>query len=152
VNRKVAASMFLVGAATAWAVVSFSGGFTLTVDGGGRSLRFPLPGDEFSLSWTHSVELTEWRDTYTVAPGGAIFLTASTFASAGAGLPDRLGDGEAYRLEDGAMRIEGRRVPVGDLRMRLSAPSPHFLRVGGRVIDLVSIFGEGVVTIRVKAE
>lgn len=151
-NRKTTSLGFLWVAAMAWAVVSFAGGFTLRIDGAGKSVRFPLPGNVFGLSWTHSVERTEWRETYTVGPGEAIFLTASAFASAGAGLPDRLADGEVFRLEDGTMRIEGRRIPVGDLRVRLSDVSPHVLRVGERAIDLNSMFGEGVVTIRVEQE
>jgi hypothetical protein len=35
------------------------------------------------------------------------------------------------------------------LRIRLSDVSPHILRSGERDIDLNSVFGEGVVTIRV---
>jgi len=136
----------------ACAVVSFAGGFALRVDGAAKSVRFPLPGNDFGLSWAHSVERTEWRDTYTVGPGGGILLTASAFESAGAGLPDRLADGEVFRLEGGRMRIEGRRVPVGDLRVRLSDVSPHTLHVGGRSVDLNSVFGEVVVTIRVERE
>jgi len=136
----------------AWAAVSLAGGYTLRIDGPAKIVRFPLPGNVFGLSWAHSVERTEWRETYTVGPGGAIFLTASAFASAGAGLPDRLADGEVFRLEDGTMRIEGRRVPVGDLRVRLSDVSPHVLHAGERPVDLNSLFGEGVVTIRVEQE
>lgn len=147
VNRKTAASAFLWIAAIAWAAVSFAGGFALQVDGASKSLRFPLPCNVFDLSWKHSVERTEWRETYAVGPGGEILLTSSTFESAGAGLPDRLAEGEVFRLEDGTMRIEGRRIPVGDLRIRLSGVSPHILRAGGRDIDLNSVFGEGVVTI-----
>jgi hypothetical protein len=135
-----------------WPAVSFAGGFTLRIDGPAKSVRFPLPGNVFGLSWTHSVEGTEWRETYTVGPRDAVFLTTSAFASAGAGLPERLADGEVYRLEDGTMRIEGRRVPVGDLRVRLSDLSTHFLHAGGRTVDLNSLFGEEVVTIRVEAE
>jgi hypothetical protein len=149
VNRKTAASAFLWIAAMAWAAVSFAGGFTLQVDGAAKSVRIPLPCNVFDLVWTHSVERTEWRETYAVGPGGEILLTASTFESAGAGLPDRLADGEVFRLEDGTMRIEGRRIHVGDLRIRLSDVSPHILRAGERDIDLNSVFGEGVVTIRV---
>ncbi len=136
----------------AWAAVSFAGGFTLRIDGVAKSVRFPLPGNVFGLSWEHSVERTEWRETYAVGPGGEILLTASTFESAGAGLPDRLADGEVFRLEDGTMRIEGRRVPIGDLRVRLSDVSPHLLHAGERAVDLNSVFGEGVVTIRVEQE
>lgn len=152
VNRKTTASGFVWVAALAWAAVSSAGGFTLRVDGGAKSVRFPLPRNVFDLSWKHSVERTEWRETYTVGPGGEILLTASTFESAGAGLPDRLADGEVFRLEDGKMRIEGRHLPVGDLRVRLSDVSPHVLRTGERDIDLNSLFGEGVVTIRVEQE
>ena len=152
VNRKTAASGFLWVAAIAWAAVSFAGGFILRIDGAEKSVRIPLPCNVFDLSWRHSVERTEWRETYTVGPGGKILLTASTFESAGAGLPDRLADGEVFRLEDGKMRIEGRRIPVGDLRVRLSDVSPHVLHVGKRDIDLNSKFGEGVVTIRVEQE
>jgi len=136
----------------AWAAVSFAGGFSLRIDGAAKSVRFPLPGNTFELSWAHSVERTEWRETYTVGPGGEILLTASTFESAGAGLPDRLTDGAVFRLEDGKMRIEGQRVPIGDLRVRLSDVSPHLLHLGERAVDLNSVFGEGVVTIRVEQE
>ncbi|MGE5284385.1 MAG: DUF1850 domain-containing protein [Actinomycetota bacterium] len=151
-DRKTAAPALLWIATMAWAAASFAGGFTLQVDGEAKSLRVPLPGNVFDLSWKHSVERTEWRETYTVGPGGEVLLTASTFESAGAGLPDRLADGEVFRLEGGTMRIEGRRIPVGDLRVRLSDVSPHVLRAGERSIDLNSIFGEGVVTIRVEKE
>jgi len=152
VNRRTTASGFLWAAAMAWAAVSFAGGFTLRVDGAAKSVRFPLPCNVFDLSWEHSVERTEWRETYTVGPGGEILLTASTFESAGAGLPERLADGEVFRLEGGTMRIEGRRVPIGDLRVRLSDVSPHLLHAGERAVDLNSVFGEGVVTIRVEEE
>jgi hypothetical protein len=150
VNRKTTASGFLWAAAMAWAAVSVAGGFNLRIDGAEKSVRFPLRGDVFGLSWEHSVERTEWRETYTIGPGGAIFLTTSAFASAGAGLPDRLADGEVFRQEGGTMRIEGRRVPIGDLRVRLSDVSPHVLHMGERAVDLNSVFGEGVVTIRVE--
>jgi|GEM_PF-991025 len=148
VNRKTTFFFLLSIAAITWAAGSFAGGFTLRVDGAAKSVRFSLPGNVFGLSWTHSVELTQWRESYAIGPGGEIVLTASAFASAGAGLPDRLADGEVFRRKDGTMRIEGRRVPVGDLRVRLSDVSPHVLHVGERAVDLNSLFGEGVVTIR----
>ena len=71
VNRKTTASGFLWVAAMAWAAVSVAGGFTLRIDGAAKSVRFPLPGNVFGLSWEHSVERTEWRETYTVGPGGS---------------------------------------------------------------------------------
>lgn len=109
---------------------------------------YALPGGTFDLSWTHSVERTEWRETYTVGPHGGLVLAASEFASAGAGLPDRLAPGEVFREEHGRMRIEGRRVPVGTLRVRLSGLSHHFLHLAGTTVDLTALFGEEVVTLR----
>jgi len=152
VKLKMKASVVLWITAMAWAAASFAGGVTLRIDGAAKVVRFSLPGSDFGLSWTHSVERTAWRETYTVGPGGEILLTASTFESAGAGLPERLADGEVFRLQDGMMRIEGRHIPVGDLRVRLSDVSPHLLHVGDRAVDLNSVFGEGVVTIRVEQE
>ncbi len=151
-SRKTTVSGFVWVAAMAWASASFSfaEGFSLRIDGGSKTVRLPLSGNGFGLSWLHSVERTGWRETYAVGPGGTISLTASAFASAGAGLPDRLADGEVFRLEDGTMRIEGRSVPVGDLRVRLSDVSPHVLHAGERDVDLNRLFGEGVVTIRAE--
>jgi hypothetical protein len=151
-SRKAGAAWFLWVAAMTWGAVAFAGGVALRIDGAAKSVRFPLPCNGFDLSWKHSVELTEWRETYMVGPDGEILLTASTFESAGAGLPDRIAGGEVFRLEGGRMRIEGRRIPVGDLRVRLSDVSPHVLHAGERAVDLNSIFGEGVVTIRVERE
>lgn len=129
---------------------AFAGGFALRVDGESGCIRLPLPDGGFDLSWMHSVERTRWRETYSVGPGGEIVLTASAFASAGAGLPDRIGDGERFVASGGEMRIVGRRVPVGVLRIRLSGVSRHILAAGGRTIDLNARFGEGVVTIRAE--
>ena len=98
----------------------------------------------------HSVEKTEWRETYAVDREGKIVLTASDFASAGAGLPDRVGPGETFRAHGGRMRIEGRCLPIQELRVRLSEVSHHVLRIGNRNIDLNALFGECVVSIRVE--
>jgi hypothetical protein len=125
-------------------------GWDLSVAGGGASLRFPLPAGTFELSWIHSVERTEWRETYTVDRTGEIVLVASEFSSGGAGLPERVGEGETFSLKDGRMRIEGRNLRIGDLRIRLSGVSRHFLWVAGRRVDLNARFGEGVVTIHAE--
>lgn len=120
----------------------------LRVAGQGQRRCWFLPAGTFGLSWIHSVERTWWRESYRVGPGGGVLLTASDFASAGAGLPDRLGPGERFRLAHGRMRIEGRHVPVGTLRVRLSSLSHHLLNLADRDVDLTSLFGEGLVTIR----
>lgn len=114
---------------------------------GGRELRVDGP---FELSWVHSVERTEWREAFEVDGVGRIVLVASDFASGGAGLPDRVGEGGRFLLKDGRMRIEGKGLPLGELRVRLSPESHHILRADGRTVDLNDAFGEGVITIRAR--
>jgi len=120
----------------------------VVVEGRGAVRRFSVPTCTFALSWIHSVERTEWRETYVVDRDGEIVLSASEFSSGGAGLPDAVGEGETFRRENGAMRIERRNVRIGELRIRLSDVSHHRLGVGGDWIDLNAEFGDGVVTIR----
>ena len=50
----------------------------------------------FSLSWTHSVEKTEWQESWRVTPQG-LELTEARVKGSGAGMDP----GEGSRLEDG---------------------------------------------------
>jgi len=50
----------------------------------------------FTLAWTHSVEGTEWREDWRVAPGGLVLVEARVKGS-GAGMEP----GEGARLEQG---------------------------------------------------
>jgi hypothetical protein len=158
-NRIVAVSRFLTVLCLAAAVAAMAApsppvahavGGGVRIDGERGVRHLPLPDGTFELSWVHSVERTEWRETFRVDREGNILLVASEFASAGAGLPDRAGEGETFRIKDGRMRIEERNVPVGVLRVRLSDVSRHILWAGDRRFDLNAAFGEGVVTIRAE--
>ncbi|MGE5247684.1 MAG: DUF1850 domain-containing protein [Verrucomicrobiota bacterium] len=140
-------SAALAGILLAGTFPAVAGGWELAVDGAGASRKFPLPGGTFELSWIHSVELTEWRESYAVTRTGEIVLVASEFASGGAGLPDTVRNGETFRSEGGRMRIEGRNVRVRELKVRLSDVSHHVLWLGEQRVDLNAAFGEGVVTI-----
>jgi len=111
----------------------------------------PMRGGTFQLSWIHSVERTEWRETYRV-DSGQVILTASEFSSAGAGLPDCLLPGEVFHNRSGRMWIDHRHIPIRDLRIRLSPLSHHVLHVDGRDLDLTALFGESVVSIGVQRE
>jgi len=132
-----------------FATTAFAGDY-LRVSGSRIFRKIPLQRNTFELSWMHSVELTEWRETYTIDPDGRILLSASEFASAGAGLPDRMEDGEVFQQRGGTTRIAVKRPPLEVLRVRLSEVSHHVLRVGERRIDLNGIFGEDTVSIRVE--
>ncbi|HET7788005.1 MAG TPA: DUF1850 domain-containing protein [Myxococcales bacterium] len=121
----------------------------LEVKSASQGRCFGLRGTTFDLSWIHSVERTPWRETYRQEASG-LFLIASEFSSAGAGIPDRLAPGETFRERSGKMRIENRHLRIDDLRIRLSPLSHHLLHIGGRDIDLDDLFGESVVSIRVR--
>lgn len=120
----------------------------LLVSGPGSSLRLPLPVQGFTLAWEHSVERTQWRETFVVDSRGNLVLSSSEFSSAGAGLPDRLEEGDVFVLRDGRMTLTNHRVVMPELRILLSGISHHFLSVDGQLLDLNAIFGEGVVIIR----
>ncbi|MBK3772835.1 DUF1850 domain-containing protein [Azospirillum brasilense] len=62
----------------------------------GGAVLAALPGPAFTLSWTHSVEKTEWREEWRIADGRLV-LTEARVKGSGAGMepPDgaRLADG-----------------------------------------------------------
>lgn len=62
----------------------------------GGALLASIPADHFTLSWTHSVEHTEWREEWRI-DGGALVLESARVKGGGAGVeppPDaRLSDG-----------------------------------------------------------
>jgi hypothetical protein len=125
-------------------------GERIIISGPSSQKVFVLPGKTFDLSWIHSVELTEWRETFAIDPSGRISLAASEFASAGAGLPGMPNGGEIVRLTDGKMRLTGSRLVLDDLEVHLSDLSHHYLRTEDRLIDLNAIFGEGTISIRAE--
>jgi hypothetical protein len=125
-------------------------GERIVISGPASQMTFVLPGKTFDLSWIHSVELTEWRETFAIDPSGKISLAASEFESAGAGLPGMPNGGEIVRLADGKMRLTGSRLVLDDLEVCLSDLSHHYLRTEDRLIDLNAIFGEGTISIRAE--
>jgi hypothetical protein len=48
-------------------------------------VRATLPGPEFTLAWTHSVEKTRWEETYRLAADGLVLVEARVEGS-GAGM------------------------------------------------------------------
>ena len=62
---------------------------------GGASLV--VAASSFTLSWTHSVERTEWRERWTLTEKGELQLREARVRGSGAGMDP----GEGARLEDG---------------------------------------------------
>lgn len=61
-------------------------------------VRATLPGPEFTLAWTHSVQKTRWEERYRVE-GSALRLVEARVEGSGAGMepaPDARRDGNAW--------------------------------------------------------
>lgn len=91
-------------------------------------------GDEFVLSYVHSVELSPVAETYAIGPAGEIAAMESRTRSFGAGLPHtRKG---VTTLEDGYYVMKELNEPVGELHVMPSHLHRHTLRLGEQVVEL----------------
>ena len=107
---------------------------------GGKALA--LASGLFTLSWTHSVEKVEWRETWQVSPSG-LQITEARVRGSGAGMeppPDA-------RFENGWWIYAPALGPMPELRLAASGAtaSPWRLCAEGRCIDLGARPGAPVV-------
>lgn len=95
----------------------------------------------FTLAWTHSVEKTEWRESWTVSPAGLELVEARVKGS-GAGMDP----GEGAKLRDGWWVWSPRLPAQGELHLAASGAtvSPWRLCHSGACLDLGSAPGEPV--------
>jgi hypothetical protein len=63
------------------------------------------PGDEFTVKWIHSVELTPWEETFKIAKDYEIILDRTRFQQFGAGVPDNAGT--KTEIKDGYITFSG---------------------------------------------
>lgn len=61
-------------------------------------------GTEITLSWTHSIELTRWSDTFELVEN-RFNLIRTVFSSYGAGMP----------LDEGTLRHDGDNIIIEDI-------------------------------------
>jgi hypothetical protein len=80
---------------------------------GAKAMSFAV--SLFSLSWTHSVEKTEWREDWAVTPAG-LHLTKARVKGSGAGMEP--GDGAV--LKDGWWEWQPTNPPIPELRLAAS--------------------------------
>lgn len=101
--------------------------------------RFPIPSQEFSVSFKHSVNRSDIEEFY-VVKGKKIILTAVEFSSFGAGVLSEVGEGQSLKILDGGkMRLEGIDREVSPLVYAVSVVFDHFLTVGGEKINLTDL-------------
>ena len=115
-----------------------------------RLLRtVPVEKDEnFTLTWEHSVEHFQWRETFVITPAGRLRLLRSSTQGYGAGTPDRQRDGDVFRVERGWLVNEPVGLELGELPISLSRLAPHWLESGAMRLSLLEIAGEQVIVLR----
>jgi len=106
----------------------------------GKMLALAAGG--FTLSWTHSVERTEWREAWSVTPAGLVLEEARVRGS-GAGMDP----GEGAHLEDGWWVWEPVSPPLPELVLAASGAtvSPWKLCSDGHCVDLGGEAGTPIV-------
>lgn len=86
-----------------------SGLCALTLAG---ALATIIPGDAFTLAWTHSVEKVRWEEDY-VIDGGVLRLTEARIKGSGAGMEPP----EGAVLGDGVWRYKPDLKPLAQLSL-----------------------------------
>lgn len=107
------------------------------------AFAFPTEvGDTWQISLTHSVEKTEWADTFRVNAVNDLTMTHTRFESFGWGYPYSAVDGKLTHTEDGKFLLEMNR-PYKVVNLRISEQAMPHLRHGKDDYDLIALFGQG---------
>ncbi len=148
--RWIPAIAALVLAAAAWIPLH-----ALEVRGSGGSgdvvfMKRVAPGDTFSLSFVHSVEKSDVTDYFRIDVGYRIILYQTEFGSLNTGLPAVVSEGEVFERTVRGFRLSGLRRVLPEIHLQVSAAWGGTLAVGGRVISLPALAGDGPVRISVE--
>jgi len=113
-------------------------------DSGEVYLRLPLrDGDEFSVTYTHSVHLTPVTETYEVRDRD-IYVVAARFYTFGAGMQTEYPEGVSWSYgEDGGIVLTGYNIYCKDLIYCVSKLYDHVLTYRGRDYSLGELCGRG---------
>lgn len=116
---------------------------SLCILAGGKSIALAV--SVFSLSWTHSVQKTQWREDWAVTPAG-LQLTQAAVKGSGAGMEP--GDDAVLK---GGWWVWAPKLPAQpSLRLAASGLTPSAWRLchANGCLDLGSEVGEAVVLSR----
>jgi len=99
--------------------------------------------DQFQIEWTHSVELTPWRETYRFSVFSGLELAETSFRSFGAGVPANFQDQEVHvSVEDGWITIKGLHEQR-DQVLYLVTRDDYMLKAGGHQWKLSALIPLG---------
>ena len=98
-------------------------------------------GDEFSVSFIHSVNKSPLIDVYQIK-GHTIYVVRTIYYGFGAGVQTELEDGQTLAYgEDGAMIISGFDREMPHLSYIVGTVSDHVLAIRGKEISLRDVCG-----------
>lgn len=121
-------------------------------DTGKMYAAYPVnEGDEFSVTFVHSVNKSPVTDVYVIR-GGAIFVTRTIYYSFGAGVQSQLEPGQNLQYGvDGSMIVSGFARRLDNLSYIVGTVSDHTLSIGGESISLRELCGRNA-TVRFYCE
>ena len=119
---------------------------------GNRIFRTQVrPHDDFSLEYTHSVQLSRVRDLFAIGQDHEIVLISTTFSDHGAGLPSEPHHGGTFSiLHDGTFRISGMHMTVPEIRLRTGREYNNAFQCEDRRINLSQQCGDALLIIRIR--
>ena len=104
--------------------------------------------ERLTVTWEHSVEHFQWRETYQITSTGRLRLLSSSTKGYGAGTPDWQWEGAAFRVEQGWLVNEPVGLELEELMISLSSLAPHWLESGALRLSLLDIAGEQAIVLR----
>ena len=149
------AAVVLLTAAVAVILTLINGSFELIIcdtENGRIYARYGISdGEEFSISFVHSVNLTEVTDCY-YADGNIIVCDKCIYSSFGAGMPTEW-------EEDWQVSYEGNKITLSGLDIRqkrvnyiVGTVYDHVLHINGEDVVLNELCGKNAaITLRIKA-
>lgn len=98
---------------------------------------FPLnDGDEFSVSFIHSVNNSPVTDVYQLR-GNRIYVIKTIYYNFGAGVQTELEEGQTFEYgQDGSMIVSGFNRPLDNLSYIVGTVSDHTLQIDEAIISL----------------
>ena len=100
------------------------------------------PGDRWNISFTHSVEKTEWDEFFRVNGAEDMTMTHTQFESLGWGYPYSPADGKFTKTADGKFNLEMNR-PYKEVAIRISEQAMQHIKHGSEDYNLIPMFGQG---------
>ncbi len=98
-------------------------------------------GDEFSVTFVHSVNRSPVTDVYEIR-GGAIYVTRTIYYSFGAGVQTQIESGQTLEYgADGSMIVSGFQRRMDNLSYIVGTVSDHILKIGAESVSLGELCG-----------